>query len=67
MVSWVKEHFKIQKPVIAMAHVPALPGTPRYDEERGVEYLVEHVRPDVEHLLRGGVDAVMFCNEADPP
>lgn len=67
MVSWVKEHFKIQKPVIAMAHVPALPGTPRYDEERGVEYLVEHVRPDVEHLFRGGVDAVMFCNEDDRP
>src|SRR4030067_139505 len=67
MVSWVKEHFKTQKPVIAMAHVPALPGTPRYDEECGVEYLVERVRPDVEHLLREGVDAIMFCNEDDRP
>jgi len=67
MSSWVQEHFKTQKPVIAMAHVPALPGTPRYDEKCGVEYLIERVRPDVDHLVREGVDAIMFCNEDDRP
>jgi len=67
MVSWVKEHFKIQKPVIAMAHVPALPGTPRYEASGGVKNLVEQLRPDVKHLVQGGVDAIMFCNEDDRP
>jgi membrane complex biogenesis BtpA family protein len=67
MNSWVEDHFKSPKPVIAMAHVPALPGTPRYQASGGVKNLVERLRPDVEHLLKGGVDAIMFCNEDDRP
>lgn len=59
--------FGVSKPVIAMAHVPALPGTPRYDASRDVAGLVERVGADVRHLLAGGVDAVMFCNEDDRP
>ncbi len=59
--------FNTQKPVIAMAHVPALPGTPRYDAEKGMNYLVDHVKQDVETLLSGGVDSIMFCNEDDRP
>lgn len=64
---WFKELFHTEKPVIAMAHVPALPGTPRYHRQAGVEHLVEQTRPDVEHLVQGGVDAIMFCNEDDRP
>jgi hypothetical protein len=59
--------FRTEKPVIAMAHVPALPGTPRYNRQGGVEHLVEQVRLDVAHLIEGGVDAIMFCNEDDRP
>ncbi|PZU39900.1 MAG: SgcQ protein [Microbacterium sp.] len=55
------------KPLIAMAHVPALPGTPLYDAEAGVSGLVDHVRRDVEVLVDAGFDAVMFCNENDRP
>lgn len=55
------------KPVIAMAHVPALPGTPRHRRGTSVDELVERVRTDLEHLLAAGVDAVMFCNEDDRP
>ena len=55
------------KPVIAMAHVPALPGTPRHARGRPVDSLVESVRADLDHLLAGGVDAVLFCNEDDRP
>ena len=55
------------KPVIAMAHVPALPGTPRHRRGTSVDELVEHVRTDLDHLLAAGVDAVMFCNEDDRP
>jgi membrane complex biogenesis BtpA family protein len=55
------------KPIIAMAHVPPLPGTPLYDASRGIDGLVESVRADLSILLDGGVDAVMFCNEGDRP
>jgi uncharacterized protein len=62
-----RDLFPSGKPIIAMAHVPPLPGTPLYDEERGVDGLVESVRADLRLLLDGGVDAVMFCNEGDRP
>jgi len=64
---WFKSLFKKPKPVIAMAHIPALPGTPRYDSHKGIKHLIDWVRRDVELLVEGGVDAVMFCNEDDRP
>ena len=50
-----------------MAHLPALPGTPLYDEQGGADAIVEAVRRDVEQLTRAGFDAVLFCNENDRP
>jgi hypothetical protein len=67
MSRWLRELFNEAKPVIAMAHVPALPGTPRYDADAGMAFLIQRVRSDVEHLLEGGVDAIMYCNEDDRP
>jgi uncharacterized protein len=55
------------KPVIAMVHLPPLPGTPLYDEKGGVKGLVDAVARDLEILLEQEVDAVMFCNEGDRP
>jgi hypothetical protein len=57
----------VARPLIAMAHVPPLPGTPLYDERAGVAGLVDAVKRDLEHLLAAGFDAVMFCNEGDRP
>jgi membrane complex biogenesis BtpA family protein len=57
----------IEKPLIAMAHLPALPGTPLYDSKSGVQGIVDQVRADVEVLVEAGFDAVMFCNENDRP
>ena len=61
------ELFEREQPVIAMAHLPPLPGTPLYDEPAGVDGIVEAVRADLEILLGADVDAVMFCNEGDRP
>jgi uncharacterized protein len=58
---------EVAKPLIAMAHVPPLPGTPLYDHVEGVEGLIDHVKRDVDHLLSGGFDAILFCNEGDRP
>ena len=60
----LKERFGVEKPVVAMAHLPPLPGTPLYDEVGGANAIVESVARDVEILTRSGFDAVLFCNEA---
>ncbi|WP_163264251.1 BtpA/SgcQ family protein [Chelativorans alearense] len=59
--------FKTAKPVIAMVHLGALPGSPLYDAEGGVEALVAGAAKDLDALQRAGVDAVMFGNENDRP
>ena len=41
------------KTVIAMAHVPALPGAPDYDSQMGMQKLHDWVVRDVEALQTG--------------
>ena len=53
--------------VIAMAHVPALPGSPDYKLHEGMQKLHDWVGRDIEALQSGGVDAIMFGNEFDRP
>jgi uncharacterized protein len=68
MASRFREIFpSTAKPLIAMAHIPAMPGTPLYDEKRGITGLIEHVRKDVRILVSAGFDAILFCNENDRP
>ncbi|MGL5722169.1 MAG: BtpA/SgcQ family protein [Brevinema sp.] len=64
---WTKEIFGVEKPVIAMCHLQALPGDPRYDYAKGMDWVVEMGRKDLLALQRGGVDAVMFSNEFSLP
>ena len=45
-MSWVKELFSTEKPIIAMCHVRALPGDPYFDEEKGMDWVVERARED---------------------
>ena len=66
-MSWTKEHFKTDKPIIAMCHLHAMPGDPGYDPDRGLEWVIEKARVDLRNLQEGGVDAVMFSNEFSLP
>jgi uncharacterized protein len=59
--------FGTRKPIIAMAHLLPLPGSPLYDKDKGIDGNVEAVIRDVEALQAGGVDAIMFGNEGDRP
>ncbi|WP_309084303.1 BtpA/SgcQ family protein [Chelativorans sp.] len=59
--------FKAAKPVIAMVHLGALPGSPLHDEEGGIEALVEGAARDLDALQKAGFDAIMFGNENDRP
>jgi len=59
--------FATRKPIIAMAHVPPLPGTPLYDEQAGMKGILASLRADLDILLDADIDAIMFCNEGDRP
>ena len=59
--------FGVPKPVIAMLHLPALPGRPLHDRAAGVAAAVDSVARDLDALQDAGVDGVLFCNEADLP
>jgi len=56
-----------RKTVVAMVHIPALPGSPDYDAASGMTKIIASVIADLEALQSGGVDAVMFGNEFDRP
>lgn len=66
-MDWLEELFDVRKPIIGMCHLGALPGDPQYDPKRGIEWLVERARADLLALQEGGVDGVMFSNEASVP
>ena len=65
--NWLEELFKVKKPIIAMCHLQPLPGDPYYDEEGGIEKIVECAKHDVIALQNGGVDGIMFSNEYSLP
>ena len=66
-MNWIKDVFGTEKPIIAMCHLQALPGDPKYDKEGGMALIVEKARHDLLGLQEGGVDAVMFSNEFSLP
>jgi membrane complex biogenesis BtpA family protein len=55
------------KPVVAMVHLAALPGSPLHDADEGLDAIVEGARKDLRALQAAGFDAVMFGNENDRP
>ncbi|MGA7988756.1 MAG: BtpA/SgcQ family protein [Candidatus Dormiibacterota bacterium] len=66
-MSLLRRLFGVDKPIIAMLHLPAMPGRPRHDRAAGMSQLVDIVGRDLEALQGAGVDGFLFCNEADIP
>lgn len=66
-MQWIRDLFGVNKPIIAMCHLRALPGDPAYDASKGLDYIIEKARADLKALQQGGVDAVMFSNEFSTP
>jgi uncharacterized protein len=66
-MSWLKDVFGTEKPIIAMCHFDPMPGDPSYDAQKGLPWVIERVRKNLRALQEGGVDAVMFSNEASLP
>lgn len=66
-MQWLHEAFGVRKPIIAMCHLEPLPGDPGYRPDKGLEWVMERARQDLHALQAGGVDGVMFSNEASLP
>lgn len=67
MTSRLRDLFGVSKPVIAMVHLPALPGRPRHDRAAGLKPIIDSAARDLSALQEAGVDGLLFCNEADLP
>lgn len=65
-MSWLEEELGTAAPVIGVAHVPPLPGSPK-GETDGLRRLLDRVRRDAAALARGGADAVLIENYGDAP
>ncbi|WP_328597032.1 BtpA/SgcQ family protein [Porcincola intestinalis] len=66
-LSWIKDVYGTEKPIIAMCHLQAMPGDPYYDKGKGMKDVLDKARHDLLALQNGGVDAVMFSNEFSLP
>lgn len=65
--SLMHDLFGVSKPIIAMVHLPALPGRPQHNRVAGLKPITESAARDVQVLQEAGVDGLLFCNEADLP
>lgn len=63
----LRDVFNVDKPLIAMCHLPALPGRPRFDATAGMDAVVASLERDIDALQSAGVDGLLFCNENDIP
>jgi hypothetical protein len=66
-MSWLKEVIGKEKAIISMLHLQAMPGDPGYNKAKGMKWVVEKAKEDLEALQEGGVDAIMFSNEYSLP
>ena len=64
---WIEKMFKVKKPIIAMLHLDALPGDPRFDSNTKMKTIVDHARADLNSLQDGGVDGILISNEMSLP
>ena len=63
----LKRIFGTYKPIVAMCHLDPLPGDPKYDKSKGMDYVIDRAHMNLKALQDGGVDAVMFSNEFSLP
>lgn len=64
---WSEKLFKVNKPIIAMLHLKALPGDPAYKYGNTMKAVVDQARLDLHALQEGGVDGILFSNEFSLP
>lgn len=64
-MTWTKEMFGVEKPIIALLHLRALPGDPLYGGD--MEDVYRQALEDLNGLQDGGVDSILIANEFSLP
>ncbi|AEH37865.1 BtpA/SgcQ family protein [Halopiger xanaduensis] len=59
------ERFDVDRPVLGMVHLPALPGAPAFDGDRAA--IRERALEDARRLEGGGIDGIVLENFGDAP
>ena len=62
---WTKEMFGVEKPIIALLHLRALPGDPLFGGD--MDAVVHQAHEDLIALQDGGVDGILIANEFSLP
>lgn len=62
---WIHDMFDVEKPIIALLHLDALPGDPGFCGS--LDTVLEHAGDDLKALQDGGVDGILFANEFSLP
>lgn len=62
---WIHDMFGVQKPIIALLHLDALPGDPGFCGS--IDAVLNHAGEDLRALQDGGVDGILFANEFSLP
>lgn len=66
-MSFLKELFGTEKPIIGLLHLKPLPGDPFYTKRSSLYQVIDAARADLLALQGGGVDGVLMTNEFSVP
>lgn len=64
---WMNDLFGVQKPIIALLHLRALPGDPLFGPDDSMDKVLATAREEVRLLQEGGVDGILIANEFSLP
>ncbi len=66
-MSWMKELFQTERPIIGLLHLRALPGDPFFPANGSIYEVIEAAKRDLLALQEGGVDGILITNEFSLP
>lgn len=66
-MSWLKELFHTERPIIGLLHLRALPGDPFFPTGGSIFDVIDAARADLLALQEGGVDGILITNEFSLP
>lgn len=66
-MSWMKELFNTERPIIGLLHLRALPGDPFYPADGSIYDVIDAAKKDLLALQEGGVDGILITNEFSLP
>ncbi len=64
---WTESVFGVNKPIIALLHLRAMPGDPKFDKNGGMSAVVSAAKRELDALQDSGVDGILFANEFSLP